>query len=237
MGRDIFSFKQFTINQENSGMKVGTDGVLLGAWANVEYADNILDIGTGTGLIALMIAQRSNAKITAIEPHKGSFEDAINNINSSIWKERILVINSTLQDFHVNNASKYDHIISNPPYFINSLLPNNKGRAIARHSNNLSLQELIRISANLLAISGKISIIIPVESEDSVSDEATINKLYLSRKLYIKPTLDKAQIRVLLEFTDTEKELQTDSICIEKGGRHNYSKEYINLTKDFYLKM
>ena len=138
MGNDNFRFKQFTVFHNKCAMKVGTDGVLLGAWANLEDCESILDIGTGTGIIALMAAQRSNAEIEAIDIEKNACLQATENIENSPWPTRINVHNESLQLFAEKTEKKYSHIISNPPFFCNSLLSDDKNRQLARHPISLS---------------------------------------------------------------------------------------------------
>ena len=235
MPNNYFKFKQFTIYQNNCAMKVGTDGVLLGAFARIKGIKTILDIGTGTGLIALMLAQRSNANITAIEIEKQASNQAKINIEKSIFKKQINIKNISLQRFYKKNIEKFDLIVSNPPYFQNSYKSDTNERTIARHTTELTYNELISISAKILNNNGYICIIIPKDEEGNIEKISKINKLFIIEKINIKPTSQKPSKRIIITFSKIKKLLKESEIIIETTGRHNYSKEYINLTKDFYL--
>lgn len=236
MSNSSFQFKQFTVFHDKCAMKVGTDGVLLGAWANVENAATILDIGTGSGLIALMLAQRSNAKIHAIDIDDSAVLQASENINNSKWKDRITVEQVDFYDFAKNTKLKFDSIISNPPFFQNSLKNPQKLRSIARHDISLNYSLLIEKSACLLKDNGFFSIIIPVNELENIEELAITYKLIISRKTFVKPTPEKKSIRILLEFCfNRQINIVEDEIVIESGLRHKYTEKYISLTKDFYL--
>lgn len=236
MSNSYFQFKQFTVCHDKCAMKVGTDGVLLGAWANVENAKAILDIGTGSGLIALMVAQRSNARIYAIDFDESAVLQAIENVNNSKWKDRITVEQVDFCDFAKETKLKFDSIISNPPFFQNSLKNPEQARSIARHNISLNYSLLIEQSAKLLNKKGCISIIIPSNELDNVQKIAINNGLDVSKITLVKPTTNKNAIRALLEFKfeNTTKIIENE-IIIEDGHRHSYTEQYISLTKDFYL--
>ena len=234
-----FTFKQFHITDDHTAMKVGTDGVLLGAWA--EGGLRILDIGTGTGLIALMMAQRFPfAKVDAIEIDKGAFEDAHFNVSQSPFYERINVISSSLQEYKPYNETHeeeiYDAIVCNPPYFINSLKNPLQTRTTARHTDSLSYQELIYHSKRLLKANGTISIIIPSDNKDILEVEAIFNNLSVQKIIYIKTKSSKPAKRCLIEIG---KDFTTPYCCEEQilndadGAR---TKWYQNLTDAFYIK-
>lgn len=236
MANNYFQFKQFTIYQDQCAMKVGTDGVLLGAYAKLDNAKNILDIGTGTGLISLMLAQRSGAKITAIEIDKNASKQALDNIKNSDFANRIIVENISLQNFVKITATKFDLIVSNPPYFQNSYKAETESRTIARHTTKLTYAELISSSKKLLTQNGEICIIVPKGEEQNIHNIATENSLYINKILNIKPTLTKLPKRIIITISRTKKEISLNELVIESGGRHNYSDEYINLLKNFYIK-
>ena len=161
MSNSYFKFKKFTIWHDKCAMKVGTDGVLLGAWVNVDNATKILDIGTGTGVVALMLAQRSDAEIIGIEIDSDAAEQASCNANESSWRNRIKIIN---QDFiHYNSKELFDVIVSNPPYFKNSIKSNDDKRNLARHVSSLNYQMLVEKAASLLLPTGSFSIIVPFD--------------------------------------------------------------------------
>ncbi len=231
----MFRFKQFTIKQERAAMKVGTDGVLLGAWANVNNAHRILDIGTGTGLIALMMAQRTLANITALEIDEKGYLDACENVNNSRWADRINVINTALQEY--NCSFKFDVIVSNPPFFIDSMKASCNSRTKARHTDTLSINDLFKYSAQLLDEDGEFHLILPVDNLEVANKAARSNNFYIHRICYVKPTPQINAKRVLLTYSFKNTSLLHDELIIEEFGRHNYSQKYIDLTKDFYMKM
>lgn len=229
-----FSFKQFTVNHDLCAMKVGTDGVLLGAWVNCFQASFILDIGTGSGLIALMLAQRSNASIHAIDIDTDACKQANINVLQSPFKDRIQIFHSSLQDFFPSD--KYDLIVSNPPYFINSLKSPDEQRSKARHSDTLPFSSLMKQSSRMLKKDGILSLILPYDSLPIANEEAYRYRLIPKRRTYIKPTPLLPPKRVLCEYGFSNQPLKENELTIEIA-RHQYSHDYIALTKDFYLKM
>ena len=237
MANSWFKFKQFTIEQGQSAMKVGTDGVLLGAWANVEDKNRILDIGTGTGLIALMLAQRnSNAQIDAVEIDKLASEQARGNFDNSNWAERLNNYNLSIQDFVLQTQLKYDFIISNPPYFEHSYSAKTIQRQTARETITLNFSELIAAVQKILEKEGSFAVILPYSATDGFINLTKQAGLYLNYRTNIYPTLKSEIKRVLLEFSFVENKYAEDKLVIEPTTRHKYSNEYKELTKDFYLK-
>lgn len=235
MSNSYFQFKQFTIWHDKCAMKVGTDSVLLGAWTQIVQSKLILDVGAGTGLISLLLAQRnSEALITAIEIDIAAAEQAKENISRSPWSKNVEIICCDFRDFH--SEVKFDCIVSNPPYFIDALKNPDEQRRLARHTGELNYELLFRKSAHLLSPQGTISIIIPSEIEKTVIDTAWNYKLFPQNKLRVFSKLGKPCRRVLLSFGFQEKEFEEENLCIEKE-RHQYTSEYIALTCDFYLKM
>ena len=229
----VFKFKYFNITQERSSMKVGTDGVLLGSWVSCHKPDYILDIGCGTGLLTLMLAQRNlESNIIGIEIDQISSKEAQLNIRLSNWKARIEIINIPLQKFRTNK--KFDLIVSNPPFFP----PNNSNRRrdTARRTNALSFQELVKYAANFLTDRGVLSVILPIVSESIFVDIAQNHKLHCNRLCYIKGNSKAAIKRVMMEFSFTKSSCKEDCLIIEKS-RSQYTDQYISLCKDFYLKM
>ena len=235
MSNNYFQFKQFKINQEKSAMKVGTDGILLGAWANVSNARNILDIGTGTGLIALMLAQRTSAKIHGIEIEEKAFIEAVNNVKLSPWDNRINIQHVSFQEFVETNILKFDAIVSNPPYFDNSLKPKNNLRGKARHTETLTCSELIAGVDKLLASEGCFNVILPTKRAIDFISQARASALFLKRLKTVKPNEKKETNRYLMEFQKKKTTLQESSLTIYKNEVAEYSDDYKMLTKDFYL--
>lgn len=216
-------------------MKVGTDGVLLGAWTSINHAERILDVGTGTGLIAIMMAQRSTAEIHAIESEKKAYQQARENINNCAWKDRIYLKHISFQEYVSYTNYDFDLIVSNPPYFINSLSTPEEDRNQARHNKTLSQHDLIRGSLKILKTNGRLSVILPYREGHSFIELAGESGLYCTRKTYVKPTPGKNPKRLLLEFGRHQREPGKNHLTIEKGGRHDFTVEYKTLTADFYL--
>lgn len=235
MANPYFKFKQFTIWHDKCAMKVGTDGVLLGASAPVTTTNSILDVGTGTGLIALMLAQRTvSAQIKALEIDEDAVIQAKENIERSPWKDRIEVIQSDFNLYEPNE--KYDLIVSNPPYFVDSLLSPHKQRTNARHTQTLSFDALLDGVVRCLSAVGRFSVILPIEVQDLFCGLAKDRGLFLNKILYIQTKPGASAKRIILDFSFVESILLEDTLLVELA-RHQYSKEYIQLTKDFYLKM
>ncbi len=233
----MFKFKQFTIKQDKTAMKVGTDGVLIGAWTNCSNAQKILDIGSGTGLISIMLAQRNeNAKITGIEIEKDAFLQSLENVNASPWSDRIEIKNKSLQVFAKKNDQKFDLIISNPPFFVNSEKAPEKKRNLARHTDSLPFKTLVSLSKKLLSTNGILSVIVPINKKKEFEFLANYNNLFLQRETVVKPNFTKLPKRILLEFTKYVNNYEGNYLILEIE-RHVYTQEYIDLTKDFYLKM
>ena len=229
----VFKFKEFSIIQEKSAMKVGTDGVLLGCWVSCKQAKNILDIGCGTGLITLMLGQRNlSSNVTGIEIDKLARQEAQLNISNSDWEGRIEIKHISLQEF--TPKLKFDLIVSNPPFF--SQNTSQQSRDIARHANTLSFEELIDNATKLLTGKGILSVIIPKDSEEYFCKIAIVHKLYRNRVCYIKGSETSDVKRVMMEFSFIKSIVLTESLTIEIS-RHNYTSKYIQLCKDFYLKM
>jgi tRNA1Val (adenine37-N6)-methyltransferase len=234
---NYFQFKQFRIIQEQSAMKVGMDGVLLGAWTDPSGAERILDIGTGTGLIALMMAQKNNvAQIDAIEVDPEAFNEAVLNIQQSNWSKRITPELCSFQEFAEVSLQKYNLIVSNPPFFTNGVKAPLENRAQARHSDSLPLDVLISGAATLLSEKGRISLVLPIESLPEITQLTDSNKLFISRLCRVKPNPQKPDFRILIELTNRECTIQEENLMIEFEKHHDYTPEYKELTKDFYLK-
>ena len=236
MGRNnYFQFKQFKIIQEKAAMKIGTDGVLLGAWAHVSGVKSVLDVGTGTGVIAIMMAQRSTAKIIGIEIEKNAAGESIFNLQNSPWKERISIENLSFQEFVETSQSTFDLIISNPPFFINNTKNPDRNRTIARHNNLLPLTDLVNGSVKLLKKSGKLALILPVIAAEEFIKLAKNEGLHLVRLTEVKSNLQKNTHRYLMEFTKKQTALKKDCLTIYKESGSDYSELYKQLTCDFYL--
>ena len=233
----VFRFKQFNIRQDNTAMKIGTDGTLLGAWVNVSGAKNILDIGTGTGVIGLMNAQRNtNANITAIEINEDAIVDATFNISESPWSQRVELIHTSLQSFQP--ISKYDVIVSNPPFFEKSLKSTSNNRNNARHTDSLHYTDILAFAESHLNDNGIIALILPVENAEKCIEIAQDYNLHLKRKCWVKPVPHKPAHRIVFELTNTiQEKIDETELIVETGKRHDYSDDYIALTNAFYIIM
>jgi len=236
MANDYFEFKQFTIHQEHAAFRITTDSVLLGAWADLDGVRHILDVGTGTGILALMAAQRCDASIVALEPDRNSFMQAGVNITASPWPGRTTLLNRTLQDYCGESTHLFDTIITNPPFFSASLPNPDARKAAARHSLTLTHDGLLEASLQLLAADGTLQLVLPVNEAVKFAALARASGLHCWRRLSVRPTPDLLPARMLMTLGRMERPCEECVIVIEKGGRHVYSDEYVSLTKDFYLK-
>lgn len=233
-----FQFKQFNILQYKTAMKVGTDGVLLGAWANLDfYPKSILDIGAGTGLIALMMAQRSDAEtIDAIELNDAAYEQTVENFENSDWADRLFCYHSSLAEFTDEIDEKYDFIISNPPFYRSTYKELSEDRAMARHAESLTYVDLLKSTSKLLSENGNCAFIIPFEAEENFLKIAAENQLYPNGVTRVKGAKNTTIKRSLLQLSFLKTETIQSELTLELS-RHNYTEEYRSLVQDFYLKL
>ncbi|MBQ0909136.1 methyltransferase [Flavobacterium sp. F-328] len=234
-----FQFKQFTVEQDRCAMKIGTDGVLLGAWTPITNNPfSILDIGAGTGIIALMLAQRSNAEqIDALEIDEDAYEQATDNFENSSWSDRLFCYHAGLDEFVEEPEDEYDIIVSNPPFYTEDYKTENEQRDLARFADAMPFDELIEAADLLLSENGIFSVIIPYKEEGNFIALANEYQLYPLKITRVKGTPTTEIKRSLLAFTRKETiDYTVDELIIETE-RHIYTPEYIALTKDFYLKM
>jgi tRNA1Val (adenine37-N6)-methyltransferase len=235
MPATTFQFKQFYVNHDQCAMKVGTDGVLLGSWVIISREKKILDIGTGTGLIALMMAQRSPATIDAIDIDVDAFQQAKINVSHSPWGSRINVHLCSLQYFSLNPQNKYDLIVSNPPYFLDAAKSVTLARNVARHTDEtLSFDDLISGVVQMLAPSGRFCLILPCKEGNVFFQKAFMNGLYCNHITRVKTKKEKTEKRLLMEFSFRQTPIIDDLLIIQKDELH-FTEEYIDLTKDYYL--
>ena len=234
----VFKFKQFTVNQDRCAMKIGTDGVLLGAWTSVEHNPfNVLDIGAGTGILSLMIAQRSHAEqIEAIEIDDDAFEQCAENFENSPWNDRLFCFHASLLEYIEAVNEKFDLIICNPPFYSEDYKTQDKSRDLARFSDAMPFEHIIFAVINFLSDKGKFSIVIPYKEEEKYIEEASLIDLFPNRILRVRGNEKSDLKRSLIEFSYSESPINISELIIETE-RHQYTEDYINLTKDFYLKM
>ena len=236
MGREkTFRFKQFAVLNDRTAMKVGTDGVLLGAWCPVEGIHRVLDVGTGCGVIALMIAQRNGgAVITGIDIDDGAIEEANLNFANSPWGERLT---ANLADFNdLKDGDRYDLIVSNPPYFTDSLPSPEASRTIARHTRSLTYRQLIEGATRLLTSEGSLALISPTDAESDIIEAATFASLPVRRITRVIPVQGAAPKRTLWTLSRRDIPYKEDVLTIAHPDG-TFTQEYIDLTRDFYLKM
>ncbi|WP_245243852.1 tRNA1(Val) (adenine(37)-N6)-methyltransferase [Mariniflexile gromovii] len=219
-------------------MKIGTDGVLLGAWASTQHNPfSILDIGAGTGIIALMLAQRCNAElIDALEMDDDAYEQCVDNFETSPWGDRLFCYHASLDEFVDEIEDQYNLIISNPPFYSEDFKSDNEQRDLARFSEALPFDHLIESASKLLSEDGVFSVIIPNKEENLFINLASNFNLFPNRILHVKGSPTSDIKRSLMEFSFRESDIKKETLIIETG-RHEYTQDYINLTKDFYLKM
>ncbi len=237
MANSYFKFKQFIVHQDKAAMKVGTDGVLLGAWSDVTCDREVLDVGTGTGLITLMLAQRNQSlQVTAIDVDEGAVQQAQHNFSLSNWTERLGVEKCALQNF--DKEDSFDHVICNPPYFDRAYKSDDHSRTLARHTDTLSFDELVAHAFRVTHTKARLSLVLPFDVEEQILMAASRVGWFPARILYVRPTPKKALVRILIEFSKSKTAtLTTEELIIEDKGRHGYSDKYVALTKDFYLAM
>lgn len=234
----MFQFKQFSIAQDRCAMKIGTDGVLLGAWTPlINNPFSILDIGTGTGVIALMLAQRSHAEqIDAIEIDDEAYEQATENFENSPWNERLYCYHAGLDEFVDEVEEEFDLIVSNPPFYTDEYKSNNEQRDVARFEDSLPFDELVEAADFFLSDHGIFSLIVPFKEEEKIISLCKERDLFPLKITRVKGSPSTEIKRSLLAFSRLEQTPLVDELVIETA-RHQYTPEYIALTKDFYLKL
>lgn len=233
-----FQFKQFNIRQDKCSMKVGTDGVLLGAWANVKGAQRVLDIGAGTGLIAIMLGQRNpEARIHAVEIDSAAYTQAYENMQNAPWADRLEVYHTSIQDFSERATGTYDLIVSNPPFFSGGTFSFNQDRNSVRHTVKLPHGDMLRSVQKLLSPGGKFSVILPFVEGLRFQELATAYHLYCTRLTEVMPKAHKPVERLLMQFELDQKSLKKDQLLIQHEAHNSWTEAYKQLTRDFYLKM
>ena len=234
----VFRFKQFAVVNDKAAMRVGTDGVLLGAWCSFDGAKRVLDVGTGTGVIALMVAQRnSTALIDAIDVDITAAEVCRMNFDASPWADRLTAIHTDLNKYQADCA--YDLIVCNPPFFDNGVLPPNGARSIARHNQTLTIGQLINSAARLLSATGRLAMVTPADTDRQVRRCAVEAGLQIQRIAQVCPVEGRPPKRMLWEIGTLTMtgEVVAETLCIENDNPRRYSDRYMALCRDFYLKM
>ncbi len=234
----MFQFKKFSVEQDKCAMKIGTDSVLLGAWCPIENNPfSILDIGAGTGVLSLMLAQRTTAEqIDAIEIDEDAYEQCVDNFEGSPWSDRLFCFHAGLDEFMDEPEDEYDIIISNPPFYTEDYKTEDEQRDLARFADAMPFEDLVEAANLLLSENGIFVVIIPYKEEENFLALAKDFELFPFKITRVKGTPSTEIKRSLLAFSRTKKETSIDELIIETA-RHQYTEDYISLTKDFYLKM
>lgn len=229
----MFKFKQFTIKHGDCASKVGTDGVLLGAWANIAGVGSILDIGTGTGVIAMMLAQRSEVPIIAIDIEDKCCQVAADNFQNTPWADRLTVKKVPIQDFVEEKGHAFDLIVSNPPYY-EGIKPADKGKQFFKHSDNLPHLEILSAANQLLTGKGRLCVILPVREADELISNAVDYHLFLTQKTTVFSKKKKKPIRLLMQFEKTRKNTMKRSLVLREDSGA-WTEEYKQMVSEFYL--
>jgi tRNA1Val (adenine37-N6)-methyltransferase len=235
----MFAFKKFSVNQDKTAMKIGTDGVLLGAWCPINNRPNsILDIGTGTGIIALMLAQRTEAQqIDALEIEENAYEQAVDNFENSPWSDRLFCFHAGLDEFVDDPEDEYDLIVSNPPFYVEDYKTNDTHRDLARFQDAMPFEDLVAAVDLLLSENGIFAVIIPFKEEERFMDLCAKMELFPIKITRVKGAHNTPIVRSLMAFKRFELTTLTSDELVIEINRHEYTDAYIELTKDFYLKM
>lgn len=233
-----FKFKEFSIEQDRCAMKIGTDGVLLGAWTSVQDAYSILDIGAGTGILALMLAQRSDAEqIEALEIDEDAYEQCVDNFENSPWADRLFCYHAALDEFvEEMEDEKYDLIISNPPFYTEDYKSGDTARNMARFAEALPFEELIKFASELLSDEGSFAVIIPYSEEKYFLQLSEKVNLFPNRITRVRGTENTSLKRSLLQLSFTEKPFSSNELILEVS-RHEYTQDYQKMVAPFYLKL
>lgn len=238
MNAKPFYFKQFVINQDRCAMKIGTDGVLLGAWVEVSNAGTALDVGTGSGVIAIMLAQRSaHLQIHAVEVDDLAFEQAAENMHNSPWADRLTIIPNSIQEYAAECTGKYDLIVSNPPFFTGGTFSQNQDRNSVRHTVKLPHGDLLGAARTLLAPEGRFCVILPYIEGLRFLELAEGYHLHCSHMTEVRTKADKPVERLLMQFERQPRETVVDGLVIQKEDNNDWTEAYMALTRAFYLYM
>ena len=233
-----FQFKEFSIDQDRCAMKIGTDGVLLGAWTSIQNAYSILDIGAGTGILALMLAQRSDAEqIDALEIDEDAYEQCVDNFENSSWADRLFCYHAALDEFTEEmEDEKYDLIISNPPFYTEDYKSDDTARNMARFADSLPFEELIKFASELLSDEGSFAVIIPYSEEKYFLKLSEKVNLFPNRITRVRGTESTPLKRSLLQLSFNEKPFSSNELILEVS-RHQYTQDYQKMVAPFYLKL
>lgn len=232
----IFRFKQFSIEQDRCAMKVGTDSILLGTWTDLTDIRQVLDIGSGTGVVSLILAQRApQAKVTGVEIDLDAARQSRENVERSPWSDRIVIQEMSIQDFASNHTAQFDLIISNPPFFTGGTFSSNELKASVRHTVKLPHNDLLKSTRSLLHPLGKFCVVLPYIEGLRFIEIAQIGGFYCTRMTEVRPKANKPVERLLLCFELKEKTTAKSELIIMEADTNEYTTAFRELTKEFYL--
>ncbi len=235
MDQRPFFFKKFALFHHRSTMKIGTDAILLARWVEVSDNDDVLDIGTGCGLIPLMLAQKGIKSADAVEIDRDSYEEAAQNFGNSAWKSQLCAINDDIRHYTLTCGKKYDLIVSNPPFFFGDNVPEKEKKGLARHTNTLSYNDLIISVKSLLKPDGRFFIVLPALESKIFLKDAANHGFYLKKEMKIVPIEGKASNRINMQLTVNQVDSVESETFVLRNPDHSFTNEYKEFLKDFYL--
>ena len=230
-----FFFKKFALFHHRSTMKIGTDAILLARWVDVSDNDEVLDIGTGCGLIPLMLAQKGIKSVDAVEIDSDSYEEAAQNFSNSAWKSQISAIHADVKDYAIQSLKKYDLIVSNPPFFFGDNIPEKAKKGLARHTNTLSYNDLLLSVRRLLKPTGRFALVLPARESKAFLKDAENQGFYLEKELFIVPIEGKEPNRINMQLVVNQVDSIKSETFVLRYPDHSFTKEYKEFLKDYYL--
>ena len=230
-----FFFKKFALFHHRSTMKIGTDAILLARWVDVSDNDEVLDIGTGCGLIPLMLAQKGIKSVDAVEIDSDSYEEAAQNFSNSAWKSQISAIHADVKDYAVQSLKKYDLIVSNPPFFFGDNIPEKAKKGLARHTNTLSYNDLLISVKKLLKPEGRFALVLPARESRTFLKDAENHGFYLQKEMKIVPIEGKEPNRINMQLVVNHVDNVESETFVLRTTDHSFTKYYKDFLKDYYL--
>ena len=230
-----FFFKKFALFHHRSTMKIGTDAILLARWLEVSTDDEVLDIGTGCGLIPLMLAQKGIKSADAVEIDKDSCEEAAQNFSNSAWKSQLFAINDDIKHYSEICTKKYDLVVSNPPFFFGDNIPEKQRKGLARHTNTLNYTELLRSARQLLKPSGRFALVLPALESKTFLKDAENQGFFLEKEMKIIPIEGKEPNRINMQLVVNQTDKMESETFVLRNADHSFTKEYKDFLKDYYL--
>ena len=230
-----FFFKKFGLFHHRSTMKIGTDAILLARWIEVSENDDVIDIGTGCGLIPLMLAQKGIKSADAVEIDKDSYEEATQNFSNSAWKSQLAAINEDIKEYAAHSEKKYDLVVSNPPFFFGDNIPEKAKKGLARHTNTLSYSDLLSAVKKIMKPSGRFALVLPARESKIFLKEAENQGFYLEKELLIVPIEGKEPNRINMQLVVNQVNNIDSETFVLRYSDHSFTKEYKDFLKDYYL--